>query len=602
MVKNKEIKYLNKDFTSLRNSLIEFTKTYFANSYNDFTAESIGMMFIELSSYVGDVMSFYLDNQIQETFTQYAKQSNNLFEKAYMFGYKPKITSLAVVDTDIYQLLPSKLQSGQYVPDYDYALYVENNTKLSSRLNPSIQFLLEDSIDFSLSSSYDPTEISVYKISNNNPEYFLLKKTRKAHSGNINTLEYSFGEPQEFPTIILTGERIAGILDITDNNGNKWYEVDYLAQDTIYNTNNIFSDQNTPYSLTTQQVQRRFVTRFLDNNTLQIQFGSGKNQDNDEDIIPNPTNVGIGLPFGISKLTTAYSPTNFIFTNTYGIAPSNVTLTIRYITGGGVISNIPSNDLVTIDNSTVNFIKSNLDPNISNYIFNSLVSNNPVAASGGGDGDSVEELRQNILSTSSSQLRMITPDDYLIRILSLPPKYGSLAKAIVKKSSLTNDTLLEAYVLAYDKDKHLTTASTILKDNITEYISQYNSFNNIIIKDAFPINISCDFDITVRPNYNGNEVIQKCILSLTDYFNIDNWTINQPIILSDISLLLHNIPGVQTVKEISIKNQAGVFKGYSKYAYDISGATKNNIIYPSKDPSIFELKYPSDIRGRISTL
>lgn len=598
---NREIKYLNKDFSSLKNSLIEFCKTYFANSYNDFTEESIGMMFIELSSYVGDVMSFYLDNQIQETFTQYAKQSNNLYEKAYMFGYKPKTTGLANVEVDIYQLLPSKLSSGQYVPDYDYSLYVSSNTKLTSKLNPSIQFLLEDSINFSLSSSYDPTDVSVYMISNNQPEYFLLKKTRKAYSGNINTTTYSFGNYQEFPTITLIGNNIAGILDITDNNGNKWYEVDYLAQDMIYN-NISPSTQNTPYSLTTQQVQRRFVTRFLNPTTLQIQFGSGKSIDNDEIITPNPKNVGLGLPSGVSKLTTAYSPTNFIFTSTYGIAPSNTTLTIRYITGGGVISNIPSNDLTIIDNSTVNFINQNLNPSTSNYIFNSLASNNPIAASGGGDGDSIEELRQNILSTSSSQLRTVTPDDYLIRILSLPPKYGNLAKAIVLKSSISTNNLLEAYILSYDNNKYLTQASDILKNNIKQYISQYNSFDNIILKDAFIVNISCDFDITIRPNFNGNEIIQKCILSLQDYFNIDKWNINQPIILSDIYLLLYQIPGVQTVKNISLTNQAGISKGYSQFAYDIESATKNNIIYPSKDPSIFELKYPSDIRGKISTL
>lgn len=610
MSTNKEIKYIGKDFDSFKSNLINFSKTYFSSTYTDFSETSPGMMFMELSSYIGDVMSFYMDNQIQENFLQYARQTDNLYALAYMFGYKPKVTGLATTNIDFYQLLPSKTVSGSIVPDYDYSLNIGANTTISSKSNPGINFIIEDPIDFSLSSSFDPTIESTYKITNNQPEYFLLKKTRKAISGTINTTTYSFGEPTEFPTIIINGDNIAEIIDITDSDGNKWYEVDYLAQELIYDgikninindPNNYQNIGDAPYILKTKQVQRRFVTRFLNDNTLQIQFGSGRPSDKDEEIIPNPSNVGLGLPFERNKLTTAYSPLNFIFTNTYGIAPSNTTLTIRYLTGGGIISNVPSNDLTNINSSNIKFNNSNLTSvSLAQYIFNSVGTNNEFAADGGKDGDTIEELRQNSISNFSTQLRSVTSDDYLIRALSLPSKYGNLAKAYIQKSpSQEFNSNLDLYVLSYNINSNLSTSSLTLKNNLKTYLEQYRSIGDVLsIKDAFVININCIFEIISLPQFNNNEVLIKCISSLQDYFRIDKWQINQPIILSDLYVLLSKIEGVQSVKNIKIGNKTGTSIGYSKWAYDIESATQNNIIYPSLDPSIFEIKYPkSDIMG-----
>ena len=141
--------YINRDFDSLRSSLIEFSKTYFPTTYNDFGPNSPGSMFIEMASYVGDVLSFYLDNQIQETFLQYARQEPNLYDLAYMMGYKPKATGVAIVDIDIYQKVPAKDNgSGVYVPDYDYALLITNNTIVGSNTGNSTRFLIQDPIDF----------------------------------------------------------------------------------------------------------------------------------------------------------------------------------------------------------------------------------------------------------------------------------------------------------------------------------------------------------------------------------------------------------------------------------------------------------------------
>jgi hypothetical protein len=620
MADRKDIRYLNRDFTQLRAKLVDFTKTYFPNTYNDFTPSSPGMMFMEMAAYIGDVLSFYLDNQIQENYVQFARQEDNLFALAYMLGYQPKVTTAAVVDIDFYQTVPYITSGSSRVPDFSYALSVAENAVVGSASNTAITFLVEDAIDFSVSNSFDPTAVTVYQISANQPVSYLLKKTRKGISATINTTTFTVGSPQDFLTLELNDSQIIGVLDVIDSNGNTWYEVPYLAEELVYksikNTNqndpNLSNDAtNTPFILQTEKVARRFVTRFIDTGSLEIQFGAGTTADSTELIIPNPDNVGLGLPFEQDKLTAAYSPTNFILTNTYGIAPSNTTLTVRYLTGGGVVSNVPANDLTVKTNVSVKFINNNLASiSDANATVASLAVNNPVAAAGGQDGDSIEELRLNSLASFGSQLRAVTQDDYLIRALSMPPKYGNIAKAFIQPQKVIDllpgevPSVLDLYVLTYNNSRQLAISSQALKQNLSTYLSQYRMVNDSVkIKDAFIINIGVNFDIIVLPNYNNNQVLNSCILALKVYFDINNWQINQPIILRNIYTLLDQVEGVQTVKNISIVNKAGISSGYSQFAYDVVGATQDNVVYPSIDPMIFEVKYPdSDIQGRVVPL
>ena len=432
----RNIEYLNKTFGDYRSELINYSQTYFPNTYTDFSETSPGMMFIEQAAYVGDVLSFYLDNQVQENFLQYARQTSNLYDLSYMYGYKPKVTGLASVDLSFYQLIPSIISSSGaddiFIPDYNYALRIAETTSAST--NSGLTFTIEDPVDFSVSNSLDTTEVSIAQVSNNNPSYYLLKKKRNALSGAVSSIDFSFDEPQDFPTVLINDSNIGGIIDCFDSNGREWYEVDYLGQELVFdgikNTNvndpnNYQDSDNAPYLLQTKQVQRRFNTRFLSTNTLQLQFGSGNPYDTDESIIPNPMNVGLGLPFERDKLTTAYSPTNFIFTNTYGIAPSNTTLTVRYLTGGGAAANVESGTLTVVDDTNIVFINPDLsNTSLANQIFNSISSNNPLAADGGMDGDTVEEIRQNSIGNFQNQLRTVTTQDYLVRALSMPSNFN----------------------------------------------------------------------------------------------------------------------------------------------------------------------------------
>ena len=615
----RNITYTNRDFNTFRDSLINYSQTYFPNTYNDFSNDSTGMLFIEMAAYVGDVLSFYLDNQIQETFIQYARQESNLFDLAYMLGSRPKVTTVATTDISIYQQLPAKIASnGEFVPDYDYALRIPENFQLTSNTNSSLNFITEDICDFSVSSSQDPTEVSIYSLSGANPTRFLLKKTRKSISGTIKSKEFTFTTPSKFPTVILNDVSIISVLDCFDSGGNEWYEVLNLAQDTVFTTkiNASYTDPNAiqddaPNLLNLKQVQRRFTTRFLSSTQLQLGFGAGTVSDNDENLVPNPDNVGTGLAFSKDKLTTAYSPLNFMFTDTYGIAPSNTVLTFKYLVGGGLAANIASGTLTIFNTTNIQFVNPNIsNSSLANTIFDSVATNNIQAADGGQGADTIEEIRQNALGNFQNQLRTVTQQDYLIRSLSMPSNLGTIAKSYIQPTKVAEyqlgelPTILDMYVLSYNSQKQLRIASATLKQNLKTYLSEYRMINDSIkIKDAYIINIICNFDIIVLPNFNNNTVILNCISELTNYFNIDNFNINQPILLKSLTILLDKVEGVQTVVNIEIQNISGASKGYSDYSYDIKAATNNGVIYPSVDPMVFELKYPEvDITGRVVPL
>ena len=613
MAVTRNINYINKDFASYRSQLVNYSQTYFPTTYTDFSPTSPGMMFIEQAAYVGDVLSFYLDNQIQENYLQYARQTSNLYDMAYMYGYKPRVTGLSTVTVDLYQQLPAKLINGVAEPDYDYAVIINANTQISTTSGTPQTFIIEDAVNFSVSSSNNPTSVTVAQITSGVPDYYLLRKSTTAYSGRIRSTQFSFGAPVEFSTVSINAPNIANIIDVVDSDGNNYYEVDYLGQDLVFdgirNTNvndpNTYNDSDTPYLLQTKSVQNRFATRFLASNLLQLQFGAGSPATVTENVIPNPFNVGLGLPFGQDKLTTAYSPTNFIFTNTYGNTPSNTTLTVRYLSGGGVGSNILANALTKVNTGNVQFLKGGLPSTTAQYVFDSIASNNPYAANGGNNGDSIEDIRQNAISQFSTQMRNVTQDDYLVRALSMPSKFGLISKAFTQKPNADEaNTTLDIYCLSQNEQSQLTIPSSTLKNNLKTYINEYRMIGDTIsIKNVFIINFAIDFEIVTYPNYINNQVLSDCIVALRNYFKIDKWQINQPIITPDLFVLLDAIDGVQTVKQINLTNKTGTSQNYSEWAYDMNAANQNGTIFPSLDPSIFELKFPnSDIKGRVVNL
>ena len=601
---DQNISYIDKSFTEFKGQLQQYAKTYFPNTYNDFSESTPGNMFIEMASYVGDVMSFYLDTQTQENFLLFAKEKENLYAQAYVMGYRPKASYASSTTVDVYQIIPTTTSASVLVPNVNtYGLLIPANTVITST-STGTKFITTQEIDFTNTASAELTFV--------NSGSYLIKKSVPAISAELKSTTISFAPNQKFATANITDTNILQILNVTGSNGNIFYEVPYLAQSTIFQkTANTGSNQDqVPYLLSLQRVPRRFVSRILSDNTIQLEFGAGVSDKSDSQIIPTAGNIQSGSVPGISLITNNYNEASTFFTQEYGLVPSE-SLTVKYLVGGGIQSNIPVSDLTDINVSSITSTKNGYAGPLLPQILNSVVSTNPNPSSGGRNGDTIEEIRQNALYAYSTQLRAVTKDDYIVRSLAMPADYGTVSKAYISQdfynnpqqtTSYTqgfNPLSLDLYVLSYNSAKQLVTGSALLKNNLATYINQYRMVTDAInIKDAYYINVGINFDITVLSGYSNKDVLTNCISSLQNHFNIDNWQINQPIMLSEITSKLLQIRGVQSIVKIEVVNKQG--GDYSPYGYDIAGATRNNNVYPSLDPAIFEVRFPNtDIQGRV---
>ena len=620
--REKSIRYLNKNFNDFKAQLTDFAQSYFPDTFNDFSDSSPGVMFMEMAAYVGDVLSYYQNVQLQENFLLLAQEKENLYQLAYSLGYRPKATTTSAVILDIFQLVPSN-PANEYQADMNYALVIEEGSSFKSEEGPS--FLIEKDVDFRVDNDISPLEISVYSINNstNKPEYYLLKKSCKAFAAEIESETFPVGGFSKFLTLELNDPNIIEIDSIVDSDGNRYHEVPYLAQDTLFEAvDNIASNdpelhgfnESTPYLLKLKRVPRRFVTRLKSNNRYQIQFGAGENSVVDEEIIPNPDNIGLGIKDGRSKLEFAYDPSNFLYTGTYGLVPINTNLTVKYKTNTfGLAANVSANSINKIDTL---FVKKtpNIDPSIGQFVRDSISVNNVGPATGAGAGDSVEEIRQNAMAAFSAQNRTVTKDDYLIRTLSMPAKFGRIAKAYItqddqispltsKPGRIPNPMALNLYVLGYNSAGRLTITNKATKTNLQTYLEQHRMLTDAInIKNAFIINIGIDFEIVVFKNFNNQQVLKNCIEDLKIYFDVEKFQINQPIVISEIFNAIGAVEGVQSVVDVRLHNIVGSDIGYSPYKYDLDDATIKGIVYPSLDPSIFEVRFPNvDIKGKITT-
>ena len=632
-VVKKEVSYLGRDFSSVRQNLIEFAKTYFPTQYNDFNESSPGMMFVEMASYVGDVLNYYVDNQYRETLLNYAEEKKNVYNIAQSYGYKPRTAVPASVELEVTQTVPAKTTDGgtTYFADLDYAGVVSTNGIVSS--DSGVDFTLLDQVDFRVSSSLDPMSVEVVQPSSGNiPTEFLLKKRVLAKSGTTTEQTFTFTSAKKFDKVTLGNTGVTEIVSITDSNSNTWYEVPFLAQDTVFESieNTSLNDptysqyqNDTPYMLRLIKSSRRFITRVTEDDRTEVRFGAGISDNPDEVIIPNPDNVGSALGFGVSKLDESFDPSNFMKTKTYGLAPSNTTLTIKYRYGGAVEHNVRANSITSGKNITFTIDSGNLDSTKVQTAEDSLSFNNVLPATGGASKETLTEIKQNALAYLNTQNRAVTRQDYITRVYSLPQKFGNIAKVFIVQDEqnetntegetniIPNPLAMNMYLLGYDDSRKLTSINDAVKQNLKMYLSQYRILTDAInLKNAYVVNIGVKFAIITQRGYNKSEVLFNCVQAVKKHFDVSKWQINQPIVLSDIAYEISLVDGVASVvppkdnnpdkQLIVITNKATTSSGYSGNVYDIESATRDGVIYPSLDPSIFEVKYPNqDILGKV---
>ena len=621
---NKDVDYLGRDFADIRTNLIEFAKAHFPKTYNDFNETSPGMMFIEMAAYVGDLMNYYIDNQFRETLLLQAEERKNIFAIAQSYGYKPKLAVPATAELNFSVVVPATTNdAGDYVPDLSYAGVVSANSIIES--DTGVEFTLLDSVNFKVSSSLDPLVVEqLIPASGTNPTNYRLSKKGIAKSGTRETETFTFSTAQKFAKIVLSNEKVTEIISVTDSNGKKYYEVPFLAQDTIFESieNTSLNDpalsqyqNDTPFLLKLIKASKRFTTRVRADNKTELRFGSGVSDNADEVIIPNPDNVGSSLGFGVSKIDEAFDPSNFLKTETFGQAPANTTLTVVYNYGGEVQHNVQADTITNFTDLTYTINETGLDTDLLGESRQTLGVTNITPAAGGASQETLTEIKENAAAYLNTQNRAVTRQDYITRVYSLPQKYGNIAKAYIAQDeqleiqnggevTIPNPLALNMYVLGYDENKNYQSINQAVKENLKLYLSQYRILTDAInIKNAFIINIAVKFSIVVRKGLNHNDVSFRAIQAVKRHFQTTKWQINQPIILSDIANEVLKVDGVVSVSPpdhnnpnsdlIVIENKNLLSQGYSGNVYDMTSATRKGIIYPSLDPSIFEVKFPN---------
>lgn len=646
---SKDIRYINRDFSQLREALINFAKVYYPNTYKDFSPSAPGMMFIEQAAYVGDVLSYYTDYIFKETTLESATERKNIIGLARYLGYKIKPSTAAMGVVNLQQLCPAADNgSGMFYPDSNYMLIVRENTQFSN--NNGTYYILTSAVEFSVSSSVSPRTEQVYaRNDDGTPQFFLLTKQGPLSSGQILSRDVIVGNPSPYFTIQLGETNVLQILDIVDSDNNKWYEVDYFAQgmvpiavpnDAQYKGSLSQYKDSVPYILNHLKTSRKFVTMIDENNLTTIQFGAGVNGVDDELVTFDSDLIGVGLS-NINEVNVPLDPSNFLKNENYGIAPQNTTLTVRYTIGGGLQSNCQADEIrdvvsAVFDNPSEGLLSEQV--NLLKTVENSLAVTNPSPCTGGKDAETDDEIRMNAMANFAAQNRTVTQGDYLVRIYSMPAQFGAIAKAqIIADTSLqagvnkillgvvdqnniaqvvdnsdnnyfrriaydnTNPFAINVYILTYNAQKQLMKPNPALISNLITYLKQYRMITDgVNIIDGYVINIGVNFIITVYKGFNKKDVLSNCISSVQDFFNIDKWNFSQPVNLSQLNLEIAKVDGVQSVVNIDIYNKTALDGDYSPVQYCIAAATKNGIIYPSVDPAIWEVRFPdSDIRGSV---
>lgn len=582
----KTINYLNRDFSGFRSDLIKYAETYFPNTYKDFNETSIGMMFMEMVSYIGDVLGFYIDQQAQENILSSATQIKNVYRLAQALGYHPKLVSPASGLVDFYMTVDA-LPTTPYEPDMSQALVLSQGIRLQGQSN----YITMENVDF----TKDNNIITVLESVNNIPQAYMIKTQVKVESGidkaisvNVNSLN------TKYKTIEIPDDNFIDIISVTDEQGYEWRQVPFLAQDTVFvdkentsNNPNWGTDVNeTPYLLNVKKEPKRFTTRLNDKGLVELVFGPGNAEQDNLELIPQYNLYNDNIP-------DFFDINNFLKTNSYGESPTGV-ITVNYRLGNGVQDNAAANTIDTVSSTLSDFyVKGSIGK------INTIAVNNSEAITGGSNGEAIEEIKLNAMNFFSAQGRAVTPEDYTATTLSMPYKYGKISKAYVSKFLDDPSGVIRLWVLGYDSNGNFLAANSTTKRNLSIFLNTKRSINDIVeINDAFIINLGISFRIKAIPNFNKNTVLLDCLVAVKELLSNDRMQINQTLSLSDINRELSKINGVQDILEIT----PGVKHGgdYSPYKYNITENTINNIIYPSKDPMIFEVKFPDiDIQGEV---
>jgi len=596
--------YLNKDFDSLRAELLRYARIYFPDKIKDFSEASLGGLLLDMAAFVGDVNSFYLDHQFNELNVETAVETTNIERHIRNAGVKISGASPAFVPVTIYIEVPSETLSDDTTRPQRSALpIIQKGTIFTA--NNGVAFELVDNLDFGETDSNNVIKaesVIAETDSSGRPLSYVLFLTGDTVSGTMTTETFSIPNTfVPFRTLTLSQENVTEIISITDAQGNTYYEVESLTQDTVFKGILNKSDDNeiVKENLEVIPAPYRFISSMSVRTGLTtVQFGSGKADSLDNDVIPDPSELALPLYGKRTFSRFSIDPGNLLDTQTLGISPVNTAITIQYRYGGGLRHNVSAETIRTVSSLNIKF-KGGLSVTTAQFVRASIDVTNISAASGGEDPPSLGELRDRVPAARNAQSRIVTREDLLARVYTMPSNFGRVFRAGIR-SNPNNPLATQLFIVSRDVNSNLITSPDSLKKNLRVYLNQFRLISDAIdVLDAQVIDIGVKFSVVADPAANKNAIVQTVISNLATYFDISNFQIDAPIVISEAQNIIINSPGVISLTGLEIFNRVGVINNrlYSNISLNIPANTYKGLII-GPPGSIFQMKYPNvDIIG-----
>ena len=605
--KQKEVSYLQKDFQSFRRQLEAFSRQHYGDKIADLTEGSLGGLFLDIAAYVGDSMSFYLDHQFNELSLETAVEEENIESHIRQTGVEISGPAASVVEMSVRIKVPAILEEGDYVPDPIFIPKVLAGSIFVS--TGGVEFSLMDPIDFSKKDELGNYIAAVenYSVdSSNQVTEMIMTAEGRCTSAKTHTETISVGDSFiPFRTIRLEKSNVSEIISIIDSSEDKYYEVESLTQDTVFERmeNTRHDSELVQERIRLIPAPKRFIkSRSRRTGSTTIRFGSGNEEKFDEDIVPDPSDHAVRL-FGDRKTFSKISidPNSLLDTNTLGVSPRNTVLTVTYRHGGGLDNNVPAGAIQTVRTLLTKFNSSVPSSQVAE-IRSTLSVINRQPASGGEDEPSLEELRTTAIFAKNSQNRVVTREDLIARVYSMPSNLGRTFRVSVRDNP-SNPLSAQLHIVSRDSAGKLILSPDTLKENLALYLSQYRIISDSIdILDTKIINLAIRYAVNIETGVNPETTVQRINASLIDYFKIENFQIDQPIMIGDVENIILNTRGVLSIASIRFLNRAGSFENrqYSLENYSPSRNLDRGMLFPPRG-GIFEFRHPNDdIVGRVN--
>ena len=589
------IKYTNRDFSSIRESLIQHAKRYYPNTFKDFNDASFGSLMIDTVSYVGDVLSFYLDYQANESFLETAAEYENVLKLSRTLGFKFNKAPSSYGVCQFFALIPAVPNTG--APDMRYAPVLKAGSRVATQGDISFS-LIEDVI-------FERTEndIVVAKVdeATGGPLYYAIKSEGPVVSGELREHTQNVGDFRRFLTVAVPGTDVSEIVSVTDAEGHEYLEVEHLSQNTIFKpfVNPNASKDSVANILKAVAAPRRFTVEHIDDKTF-VNFGFGSETELVSGSVADPSNVVLKRHAKEYISDTSFDPSMLTSTDKFGVAPANTALSIVYRSNTSENVNAAAGTVNRVVDADVEFNDLTLlDEGIRQYVANSIEVSNEDPIIGDVSLPSVEELKIRAMGNFSTQNRAVTRQDYVSAVYAMPAKFGAIKRCCIFRDNDSFKRNLNLYVLSENEEGHIVKSNNTMKLNLKTWLNNVRMLNDTVdILDGHIINVGIDYQIVVAEGADRFEALRKSSLAIEELFLIHK-EMGEPLYISDYFKALKDVEEVLDVINIDVINK--VSGPYSNLDFDIELNTSSDgrVITPPRT-ALFELKFPEiDIRGTI---